>query len=133
MTRRVMMSDEKKTVLVIDDEPDTVVYISSLLEDNGYNTVTASDGGQGLDKVKEGAPDLITLDITMPEKGGVRFYRDMRESEEWKGIPVIIITGVSRDFEKFISTRRQVPPPDGYLAKPIDQDELIKLVKQLIG
>jgi CheY-like chemotaxis protein len=125
------MPEEKKTVLVIDDEPDTVVYISSLLEDNGYATIAAKDGAEALEKVKGGRPDLITLDITMPEKSGVRFYRDIKESEEWKDIPIIIITGISKDFEKFISTRRQVPPPEGYLSKPIDQEELLKLAKDL--
>ena len=127
------MAEAKKTILVIDDEPDTVVYISSLLEDNGYDIVSAADGEQGLTKVKEGKPDLVTLDVTMPEKSGVRFYRDLRESEEWKDIPVIMITGVSKDFERFISTRRQVPPPDGYLPKPIDQEKLLSMVKELIG
>lgn len=125
------MPDEKKTILVIDDEPDTLVYITSLLEDNGYDTVTAKDGEEGLAKVKESPPNLVTLDITMPERSGVRFYRDLKESEQWKHIPIIIITGVSRDFEKFISTRKQVPPPDGFLSKPIDQAELLRLVKQL--
>ncbi|MCP4679637.1 MAG: response regulator [Deltaproteobacteria bacterium] len=125
------MPEEKKTVLVIDDEPDTVVYISSLLEDNGYATVSAKDGSEALDKIKEGLPDLITLDITMPEKSGVRFYRDMKENDAWKDIPIIIITGISKDFEKFISTRSQVPPPKGYLSKPIDQEELLKLADKL--
>ena len=125
------MPEEKKTVLVIDDEPDTLVYITSLLEDNDYTTVMAKDGEEALAKVKESIPDLITLDITMPERSGVRFYRDMKESDEWKGIPIIIITGVSKDFEKFISTRRQVPPPEGYLSKPIDQGELLRLAKEL--
>ena len=126
------MSEEKKTILVIDDEPDTVVYISSLLEDNGYATVSAKDGAEALEKVKEGRPDLITLDITMPETSGVRFYRDMKENDALKDIPIIIITGISKDFEKFISTRSKVPPPEGYLSKPIDQEELLKLIKGLV-
>ncbi len=125
------MSEEKKTILVIDDEPDTVVYISSLLEDNGYATMSAKDGSEALEKINTGLPDLITLDITMPEKSGVRFYRDMKENDAWKNVPVIIITGISKDFEKFISTRSQVPPPDGYLSKPIDRDDLLKLVEKL--
>ncbi|MDJ0766918.1 MAG: response regulator [Myxococcota bacterium] len=125
------MTGEKKTVLVVDDEPDTLVYISSLLEDSGYVTVTAKDGEDALNKVKASKPDLITLDVTMPEKSGVRFYRDMRESSEFKDIPIIMITGVSKDFEKFISTRRQVPPPNGYLPKPIDRAALLNLAAEL--
>jgi CheY-like chemotaxis protein len=124
------MSGDKKTILVVDDEPDIRDFISTVLEDNGYTTVTAADGGQGIDRVKEHRPDLVTLDITMPEKSGVRFYRDMKESDEWKDIPIIIITGIAGEFEKFISTRKQVPPPEAYVSKPIDPKEILELVKK---
>jgi len=123
---------EKKTVLIIDDEPDTLTFFSSLLEDNGYNTLTAEDGEEGLRKLNETTPDLITLDITMPEMSGIKYYRTLRESNAWKSIPIIIITGVSDDLKQFISTRKQVPPPDGYLSKPINESELLGLVKKLI-
>ena len=123
---------DKKTILIIDDEPDTLTYFSSLLEDNGYATVTACDGKAAIERVKESPPDLITLDITMPEKSGVRCYRELRENEEWRSIPVIMITGIAEDFRTFISSRKQVPPPEGYLSKPVDEAELLSLVGRLI-
>ncbi|MCX6543346.1 MAG: response regulator [Acidobacteria bacterium] len=123
---------DKKTILIIDDDADTVTYFSSLLEDNGYATITAGNGAQAIDLVKKHRPDLITLDITMPETSGVRCYRDLRETEAWHTIPVIIITGVSDDFRTFISSRRHVPPPDGYLSKPVDTGELLALVAKLL-
>ena len=126
------MVEKKKKVLIIDDEPDTVTYFSSLLEDNGYETIVAKDGEEGLNKTKTDRPDLITLDISMPEKSGVKLYRELRTSDDLKQIPIIIITGVSEDFRSFISSRRQVPPPDGYITKPIDQDEFLDLVKKLV-
>ena len=126
------MSD-KKTILIIDDEPDTVTYFSSLLEDNGYATVTAGNGAEGLERVKSAKPDLITLDVSMPDTSGVRCYRELREHDEWKAIQVILITGVSEDFRTFISSRKHVPPPDGYLSKPIDEQELLALVGKLIA
>lgn len=127
------MANVKKTVLVIDDEPDTCVYISSLLEDNGFATVIAKDGDDALRKVKESLPDLITLDITMPERSGVRFYRDMKENTQFKHIPIIMVTGIAKDFEKFISSRKKVPPPEGYVTKPIDQAKFLELAKGLIA
>ena len=127
------MAEERKTILIVEDEPDTVTYLSTLLEDAGYSTVTAEDGDQALQRVKASPPDLITLGITMPNKSGVGFYRDMKQSDNWKGIPIIIVTGVTSDFEKFISTRRSVPPPEGYLSKPIDREEMLSLVKEHIG
>ena len=122
----------KQTILIIDDEPDTVTYFSSVLEDNGYATVTARNGAEASERVKQARPDLITLDITMPETSGVRCYRDLRETEAWRTIPVIIITGVSGDFRTFISSRKHVPPPDGYLGKPVDAAELLGLVRKLL-
>jgi CheY-like chemotaxis protein len=123
---------DKQTILIIDDEPDTVTYFSSVLEDSGYATITARNGAEAIERVKEARPDLITLDITMPETSGVRCYRDLRETEAWRTIPVIIITGISGDFRTFISSRKHVPPPDGYLGKPVDATELLELVRKLL-
>jgi len=122
---------DKKRVLIIDDEPDTLIYFSNLLQDNGFDTVTAENGEEGLKKVKGAKPDLITLDMSMPETSGVRCYRELRDNEEWKSIPVIVITGISDAFRGFISSRKQVPPPDGYLSKPVDEEQLLKMVRQL--
>ncbi len=126
------MSDKKK-ILVIDDEPDIVTFLTTLLEDNGYDTVSANDGVAGLEKTKAEKPDLILLDITMPEKSGVRYYRDVREDPDLASIPVVMVTGVMKEFEKFISTRRQVPPPDGYFSKPIDDKALLEAVAKLLA
>ncbi len=125
------MSDKKK-VIVIDDEPDFVTFITLLLEDSGYETISAKDGQEGFEKIKAEHPDLVLLDITMPEKSGVRCYRDMRSDPELKSIPVVIVTGVAKEFKTFISTRRQVPPPDGFIAKPIDKQELLNIVARLL-
>jgi len=124
---------DKKTILIIDDEPDTLTYFSSLLGDNGYATLTAENGAEAIARVKEAVPDLITLDVTMPEKSGVRCYRELREHGTWRDIPVIMITGISEDFRTFISSRKHVPPPDGYLAKPIDEAELLAMVRKLLA
>jgi CheY-like chemotaxis protein len=124
---------ENKTVLIVDDEPDVVTWISTLLEDNGYSTVSAQNGEEALNRIKDARPDLVTLDISMPGTSGVRFYRDMKENDEWKAIPIVVVTGISDDFKQFISTRRQVPPPEGYISKPIEEKEILELVKKLIG
>ena len=122
----------KKRILVIDDEPDTRTYFSTLLEDAGHETDVAVDGKEALEKVRHQRPDLITLDITMPEKSGVRFYRDLKESEEYRDIPIVIVTGISKDFKRFISSRGQVPPPEGYLSKPIEKQEFLDTVANLL-
>ena len=127
------MVDETKTILVVDDDPDAREYLTTVLEDNGFATTTAKDGAEAITVIEQAPPDLVALDITMPEKSGVGVYRRLKEDDQLKSIPVIIITGISDDFQKFISTRRQVPPPEGYISKPVDSEVLLKMVRQLLG
>jgi len=124
------MADKKK-ILIVDDEQDILTYLSTLLEDNGYATALAKDGEEALKQVEAVGPDLITLDVSMPEKSGIKLYREVKANDRWKQIPIIIVTGVSEDFKKFISTRRHIPPPEGYLSKPINAEEILALIKKL--
>jgi CheY-like chemotaxis protein len=122
-----------KTILVIDDEPDVVTFLTTILEDAGFATVSARDGQEAMEQVQKSPPDLITLDISMPNRTGVRFYRDVKENDAWKSIPVIMVTGVTDEFQQFISTRRQVPPPEAYISKPVEPGELVETVKRLLA
>lgn len=126
------MRDETRTILVVDDEPDARDFFSAVLEDSGYSVVCAADGNEAIRRLEEDMPALVTLDMTMPERSGVAVYRKLKEDETLKGIPVIIITGIADDFKQFISTRRQVPPPEGYLSKPIEAQQLVDMVTQLL-
>jgi len=129
----------RKKILVLDDEANVAAYLETLLQDNGYDTVSASDGREGMERVGAEKPDLITLDISMPEQSGVRFYRDLKDDPELAGIPVVVVTGVTgyggrpEDFQKFISGRKHLPPPDGFVAKPVDRDELLGIIKNLLS
>ena len=101
----------RKKILIVDDEEDIRTYLSTLLGDQGFETLLAKDGEEAWKRVSEGSPDLITLDISMPEKSGIRFYREMKADDRRKKIPIIIVTGVSEDMRKFLSSRHQIPPP----------------------
>ncbi len=122
-----------KKILVVDDEPDVVSYLSAVLKDHGYETLEAFNGEEALQIVLKDKPDLVTLDITMPELTGVRAYRMMKEDAALKRIPVIIVTGISHDFKQFISGRSQVPPPEGYLEKPVEPEDLLAEIKRLLS
>jgi CheY-like chemotaxis protein len=121
----------RKKILIVDDEEDIRTYLSTLLGDQGFETIMAKDGEEAWKQVESGFPDLITLDISMPEKSGIKFYREMKAHDRWKTIPIIIVTGVSEDMRKFLSSRHQIPPPEGYLAKPINQEEILTLIEKL--
>ena len=133
------LQPNKKKVLVLDDEPHVVTYLETLLRDNGYETLSASNGKEGMEKIKSEEVDLVCLDISMPEQSGVRFYRNLKDDPKLSGIPVVIITAVTgfggdpEPFKKFISTRKQVPPPEGFLAKPIDKDEFLDTITKILS
>ena len=127
------MADDAKTVLVVDDDPDAREFLSTVLQDNGFAVTTANDGAEAIATIEQSPPDLVALDITMPEKSGVAVYRRLKEDDQLKAIPVIVVTGISDDFKKFISSRRQVPPPEGYISKPVDHEQFLKMVKGLLG
>jgi CheY-like chemotaxis protein len=129
----------RKKILILDDEANVVTYLQTLLQDNGYDTVSAADGNEGMEKMRSEKPDLVTLDISMPEKSGVGFYRELKEDPELASIPVVVVSAVTgyggkpEDFEKFLGSRKNVPPPDGFVPKPIDRDELLKAIGDLLS
>jgi two-component system phosphate regulon response regulator PhoB len=116
-----------------------VTYLETLLQDHGFDTLSAVDGIDGLAKVKQEHPDLVALDISMPRKSGIRMYREMREDPSTSSIPVVVVTAVTgyggdpEVFHKFLGSRRNLPPPDAFVAKPIDRDDFIKIVSGLLG
>jgi len=129
----------RRKILVIDDEPHVVAYLETLLQDNGYVTVSAADGLEGLEKVRSERPDLVCLDISMPEQSGIRFYRNLKDDPELSSIPVVVVTAVTgkggdpEPFRRFLSTRRQVPPPEAFFPKPIDRQEFLETVAKLLS
>ena len=82
-------------ILVVDDEPDILVYYTALLEDNGARVFEAPDGDKALALARSEKPDLITLDLEMPEEWGPRLYRKIVQEDENKNIPVIVISGLA--------------------------------------
>jgi CheY-like chemotaxis protein len=125
-----------KKILAIDDELDTLTYYSEVLEDANYLPITAANGREGLDKAREHRPDLIILDIMMPEKGGMKTYKELKKDPDLKDIPVIVITGISKlvDFKTLMnrSSTGNIPPA-GHLVKPHSADDLIKAVRDVLG
>ena len=124
---------EKKTVLVVDDEQDVLTYLMALFEDNGYATIPAMDGKAAFDLAKSNKPDLITLDITMPDQSGVRTYRQYKEDPELKEIPVIIVTAVGDSMRSFFSKLSGFRKPEGFMNKPIDANKLIQMAADLLA
>lgn len=133
------MATDTQKILVVDDEPDVATYLEMVLNDAGYETVTAENGREGFAKAQSEQPDLICLDVTMPEESGIRCYRNLRDDEALKNTPVVLVTAVTgyggdpEPFKQFMSTRDQVPPPDGFFSKPIDREVFLAKIKELLA
>ena len=126
-------------ILVVDDEPDVITFLTTLLRKNGYEVCEACDGVEGMKKVIEEKPDLVCLDLLMPEKTGLKMYREMRKDQELEHIPVIMVTGIAsvdpwdfKEFKKFIH-ERSIPRPNGYIEKPIDKEQFLNAVREVLG
>jgi DNA-binding response OmpR family regulator len=117
-------------VLVVDDEEDIVEYLSAVLEDNGFRAIGASNADAALEAAEREPPDLILLDIMMPGHSGLSLYKELRRREATAKVPVLIISGYSKeeDFQKTALQQlsaEQLPMPDGYLEKPISVPNLL--------
>lgn len=129
----------KKRILVVDDELDSRVFLSTLLETSGYKPYTASHGLEGIQRAREVKPDLIILDIMMPEKGGIQMYREIKADDSLRSIPVIILSGIAKKTYKYSQhllnshNGRAVPEPDAYIEKPPESDELLQCIENLLS
>jgi twitching motility two-component system response regulator PilH len=125
-----------KIALVIDDEPDITTYHATLLSDHGWDVRTANNGNDGLSLAKEERPDVVLLDVMMPERGGLSTLIGFRKDPNLKSVPVVLVTGIQEtltaDFEDFLDRFKHYNP-DGYVEKPIDPDALLKLLDDLTG
>jgi CheY-like chemotaxis protein len=117
-------------ILVADDEPDFVTFVSAVLEDNGATVIRAYNGDDAIKAARSEKPDLMTLDITMPGKSGVEVFEFLRSDDELKSIPICIITG-KPELRKLIY-ERPVRSPEGYIDKPITEESLLLNIKKIL-
>lgn len=126
-------------ILVVDDEEAIIIYLTLLLEDQGYEICTAMDGDQGLEAARRERPDVVCMDIMMPRRSGLALYADMCIDSELCSIPVIFISGFNdlmdlRRIETFRKTvpDRRVPLPEYCFEKPVDVPEFLQAIETLM-
>ena len=130
---------KKKTVLIVEDELDMRIFISTLLETSGYQPVMTRDGNEGMLKARDICPDLIILDVMMPGEGGVQMYRQLKTHDTLCRIPVIMLSAVARKtfshYLKMVNARlkKPIPEPDAYIEKPPEAEDILKMAAALIG
>ncbi len=118
-----------KKILVVDDEPDIVQVVSFRLRNAGYDVVTALSGRKGLDLVESERPDLILLDLRLPDIEGYDICEKLKNDEKYKSIPVVLLTAsiISGSVKKLESSGA-----DDCILKPFDYEDLLEIVGKLI-
>ena len=128
-----------RIILSVDDEDHVREFVSTVLEENGYTPIQATNGEEAMDIIERSRPDLIIMDILMPKESGIRLYREVKTSESLKDIPVIIYSGVAKrtalraQAAQTESGGERVPDPDAYLEKPVTPERLAAAVKKILG
>ena len=120
-----------KIILIIDDEEDMRIYLETVFRKAGYVTETAVNGDDALVRMADINPDLITLDILMPQKSGLKFFQQLRDAAPTANRPVIVISGVSGHSDFF--DKGKLGGPTVFMDKPIEPDTLLAGAKKLLG
>jgi CheY-like chemotaxis protein len=130
---------QNNKVLVVDDEMDMRIFLSTLLETSGYKAIIASNGVEGIEKARKHKPAAIILDVLMPKSGGIEMYREVKTDENLKSTPVIMISAIAKktffhSMKMLNSYRGQnVPEPEAYIEKPPEIDELLQVLAKCIS
>lgn len=132
------MADERKTIVIVDDEADARAFVQTIVEETGdFRILTAADGDAAIKMIQEEVPDLVVLDVMMPEREGFAVFAEMRKDSKAANVPVIMLTGVSEQtgvafteeaIGAYVGAR-----PAAFLSKPVSPGELQKVIKQQLG
>jgi len=127
-----------KKILCVDDELDMRIFISTVLRTQGYEVTLARNAVEGIRKAHEVGPDLVVMDVMMPQAGGVTLFQEIKKDERLKHVPIILLTGVSeKAFShhlKMLNLRidDSLPPPDAYMEKPLNPENLVATIERLL-
>lgn len=126
--------NEKKRILVIDDEPDFAAIVQSNLKKEGFEVEVAYDGVEGLEKVKQNPPDAIVLDVMMPEKDGYEVCSELKKDEKYQNIPIVMLTAVADHVgsTRYSHADGMSMEADDYLPKPASAEQITESIKSLL-
>jgi len=121
-----------KKILIVDDEPDFLLLTESRLRSWGYDVATASNHQEAFDRVREGLPDLILLDVMMPGKDGYEVCHELKSQERMRAVPIILFTAQPVQKER-VKKNYEFIAADDCIMKPFEPEELLRKIRQHIG
>ena len=125
------MAKDKKVVVCIEDEPEMIDLVKLILGRKGFELVGAVGGREGLETVRQLKPDLVLLDLMMPDMDGWEVYQKMKTDEELKEIPVIVVTAKAHSIDKVLGLH--IAKVEDYVTKPFGPQELLQAVNKVLG
>jgi DNA-binding response OmpR family regulator len=127
-----MSPDNRATkVVVVEDDPEMINLVKLILKKEGFDVTGAMGGRDGLDAIEHGTPDLVLLDLMMPDIDGWEVYQAMKANDTMKKIPVIIITAKAQSIDKVLGLH--IAKVDDYITKPFSPGELVASVRKVLS
>ena len=129
------MEDKKHKILVVDDEPDMVEMLTMMLENASYDVVAAYDGKEGVEKAREESPDVIILDLMMPEMDGFEACKKIKHDSDLADIPVLVLTAINKHFShtRYARNMGLTLEAEDYIDKPVAPNVLLERIEWLLG
>lgn len=125
------MAEQNKKVVCIEDEPEMIDLVKLILGRKGFDLTGAMGGREGLEAVRRIKPDLVLLDLMMPDMDGWEVYQQMKADEELSQIPVIVVTAKAQSIDKVLGLH--IAKVDDYVTKPFGPQELLQSVERVLG
>jgi CheY-like chemotaxis protein len=128
-----VVTSAAKTILVVEDDPVNQMILTDFLAANGYRTIAASTGPEGIERYDREHPDLLLVDVQLPRKNGFELVREIRSRPAERTTPILLMSAVYSDHDQSSRTLQLGALADGYLTKPFDLAQLLAQVRQLLG
>ena len=125
------MTIEQKRVVCIEDEPEMIDLVRLILGRKGFKVIGANGGIEGLEIVRREKPDIILLDLMMPDMDGWEVYQQIKADTELRSIPVVVVTAKAQSIDKVLGLH--IAKVDGYITKPFGPQELLESVEKILG
>jgi len=124
-----------RKILIVDDDSDFVDAVTTILKSKKFEVVAAYDGKEGIEKVKTERPNLVVLDVMMPEKDGYTVCKELKSDSNWSHIPILLLTAVASHVPttRFTQQMGMETEADDYIDKPVEPDVLVKRIETLLS
>jgi DNA-binding response OmpR family regulator len=131
------MGEAERRVLIVEDDPDIVDYLSFFLEDEGYEVSTASRCSTARKMMDDFRPEVVLIDALLPGKSGLELLVSLRRDPQWSELPLVVVTGndkiLADDCQSYMGAHEGVRGPDGVLGKPVDRATLLAVLHTLLN